>query len=213
MKTQKVIMVMTAMMLSASPIYADSITDGIGSAGDAVYSYTPIIQALGYALAAIVGLVGAFAVYYAIQNNERDIQKRILRWGGGTIAMVCMTIALPQFFSYQESGLLADNSGSGTTSGTGTMTGGDRYGQLDTTIPSINDGRWIPDGRYQPITINGVSTTISRALNEFYANSGGGAAGSYGRTLSIINELYWSGRFDTNTYNLLMSNAGNLPHT
>ena len=57
MKTQKVIMVMTAMMLSASPIYADSITDGIGSAGDAVYSYTPIIQALGYALAAIVGLL------------------------------------------------------------------------------------------------------------------------------------------------------------
>ena len=86
MKTKKVFMVMTAMMLSASPIYADSITDGIGSAGDAVYSYTPVIQSLGYALAAIIGLVGAFVVYHAIQNNERDIQKRILRWGGGTIA-------------------------------------------------------------------------------------------------------------------------------
>jgi len=64
MKTKKVFMVMTAMMLSASPIYADSITDGIGSAGDAVYSYTPVIQSLGYALAAIIGLVGAFVVYY-----------------------------------------------------------------------------------------------------------------------------------------------------
>lgn len=159
MKTQKVIMVMTAMMLSASPIYADSITDGIGSAGDAVYSYTPIIQALGYALAAIVGLVGAFAVYYAIQNNERDIQKRILRWGGGTIAMVCMTIALPQFFSYQESGLMAGNSGSSTTIGTGSMAGGDRWGQINTTIPGLSNPIWIPDDRYI-----GTITPIRRPL-------------------------------------------------
>jgi len=147
MKTKKVFMVMTAMMLSASPIYADSITDGIGSAGDAVYSYTPVIQSLGYALAAIIGLVGAFVVYHAIQNNERDIQKRILRWGGGTIAMVCMTIALPQFFNYQESGLLADNSGSGTT-GTGSMAGGDRLGTIDPTIPNLRDPIWSLDDRF-----------------------------------------------------------------
>jgi len=103
MKTKKVFMVMTAMMLSASPIYADSITDGIGSAGDAVYSYTPV--------------------------------------------MVCMTIALPQFFNYQESGLLADNSGSGTT-GTGSMAGGDRWGTIDPTIPNLRDPIWSLDDRF-----------------------------------------------------------------
>lgn len=146
MNTKKLFLVVTAMMLSASPIYADSITDGIGDASDAVYGYTPIIQALGYALASIIGLVGAFVVYNAIQNNERGIMKRILRWGGGAVAMVCMTIALPQFFNYQERGLYADVSGPGT--GTGGMAGGDRWGTINPAIPNLRDPIWRPDDRF-----------------------------------------------------------------
>ena len=33
-----------ASVFLASPIYADAITDGISSAGDAVYSYTTYVQ-------------------------------------------------------------------------------------------------------------------------------------------------------------------------
>lgn len=202
-----------ALLPLAATAHADGITDGIGMAGDNIYSYTPYIQAIGYVLAAIIGLVGAFSVYTAYINNAQNIQKRMLTWGCGTMAMLCMTIALPKFFDYQESGLLADAGGSTVGGGTGSYTGGDRYGQLDTSIPSLNDGRWIPDGRFQPITINGTRTTVSRVLNELYAYSGGGSAGSYGRTLDIINKMYWDGHIDTNTYNLIMSNAGNLPHS
>ena len=84
------------------PIYADAITDGISDAGDAVYGYTPYVQALGYVLACIVGIIGAFVIYHAIVNNEQNIRKRLLMWGGGCVTMLCMTIALPQFFNYQE---------------------------------------------------------------------------------------------------------------
>ena len=69
-------------LLLTSQAFADSITDGIGTAGDAIYSYTPYVQALGYVLASIIGIIASFVIYYAIANNERDVKKRILTWGG-----------------------------------------------------------------------------------------------------------------------------------
>ena len=37
-------------LLLTGHAFADSITNGIGTAGDAIYSYTPYVQALGYVL-------------------------------------------------------------------------------------------------------------------------------------------------------------------
>lgn len=136
--------------LFASHAFADSITDGIGTAGDAIYSYTPYVQALGYVLASIIGIVAAFVIYYAIANNDRNVKKRILTWGGGCVAMLCMTIALPKFFDYQESGLLAGNTNSSGGS-SGDFAGGDRWGKIDITIPDINNPIWRPDHRFDPI--------------------------------------------------------------
>ena len=85
-------------MAMANHAFADSITDGLGMAGDTFYSYTPYVQTLGFVLACIIGIAGAFAIYYAIANNDRNVKKRILAWGGSCIAMLCMTIALPKFF-------------------------------------------------------------------------------------------------------------------
>ena len=125
---------------------ADSLTDGIDTAGDAIYSYTPYVQALGYILACLIGIIGAFAVYYAYINEAHNIKKRLLRWGGGCVAMLCMTIALPSFFDYQESGLLADGSTSGTSSGN--YAGGDNWGIINSNIPGMNSGLWSPDERF-----------------------------------------------------------------
>lgn len=143
---KKTLAVIATSML-ANHAFADSITDGIGTAGDAIYSYTPYVQALGYVLASIIGIVAAFVIYYAIANNDRDVKKRILTWGGGCVAMLCMTIALPNFFDYQESGLLADNSS--TPGGSlGDFAGGDRWGKIDITIPDLNSPAWQSDPRF-----------------------------------------------------------------
>lgn len=136
--------------MSASPMFADSVTDGISTAGDAAYSYTPYVQAIGFVLACIIGLVGAFSIYYAIANNAPDVRKRILTWGGGCLTMLCMTIALPKFFNYQEglgSNALADNS-IGDGRGFGRFVGGDDYGRLIIDIPDLSDPRWQPDPTY-----------------------------------------------------------------
>ena len=67
-------------MAMANHAFADSITDGLGMAGDTFYSYTPYVQTLGFVLACIIGIAGAFAIYYAIANNDRNVKKRILAW-------------------------------------------------------------------------------------------------------------------------------------
>lgn len=131
-----------------SPIYADAITDGISNAGDAAYSYTPYVQAIAFVLACVMGIVGAFVIYYAIANDAPDVKKRILTWGGSCMTMLCMAIALPGFFDYQEglgSGALAD---AGIGSGSGRFTGGDNYGRIITEIPDPDDPRWRPDPNF-----------------------------------------------------------------
>ena len=132
-----------------SPIYADAITDGIANAGDAAYSYTPYVQAVGFVLACVTGIVGAFVIYFAMASNAQDVKKRILTWGGSCVAMLCMSIALPGFFNYQE-GLGGDALvDAGTGSGTGRFTGGDNYGRLITEIPDLDDPRWQPDSIFE----------------------------------------------------------------
>ena len=79
-----------------SPIYADAITDGISNAGDAAYSYTPYVQAIAFVLACVMGIVGAFVIYYAIANNAPDVKKRILTWGGSCMTMLCMAYTGPK---------------------------------------------------------------------------------------------------------------------
>ena len=49
-------------------------------------------------------------------------------------------------------------------------------------------------------------------LLDIYDKNGGGATGSYERTLETINKMYWRGEINYGTYNTLMSMSGNLPH-
>ena len=76
---KKIFMLMSSVFL-ASPIYADAITDGISTAGDAVFSYTSYVQAFGYVLSCIIGIVGAFVIYYAIANKEHPKASSDVGW-------------------------------------------------------------------------------------------------------------------------------------
>jgi hypothetical protein len=49
-------------------------------------------------------------------------------------------------------------------------------------------------------------------LLDIYEKNGAGAAGSYGKTLDYIQNLYWSGEIDYGTFSALMGLSGNLPH-
>ena len=62
--------------------------------------------------------------------------------------MVAMSISLPQFFAYKESGLIAGNQGTGGTGGTGSQVGGDNYDDIITDIQPMNHPSWKPDPQF-----------------------------------------------------------------
>ena len=83
--------------------FADSVTTGISDAADGVVTYMPYVRALCYAVAAIIAVVGAVAVYYTMQTNPQNTAKRISMTVGSALTFVCLSLALPQFFGVDGS--------------------------------------------------------------------------------------------------------------
>lgn len=71
---------------------------GIDGAASTFENYIPHIKTLLYVIAAIVSMVGAFSIYFKMQNGDQDVKKTIMMTVGGCVALVAMATALPSFF-------------------------------------------------------------------------------------------------------------------
>lgn len=71
---------------------------GFTSATSEISSYATPVKNLMYAIAGVIALVGAFNVYFKMQNGDQDVKKTIMMTIGGCVAMVAMATALPMFF-------------------------------------------------------------------------------------------------------------------
>lgn len=71
---------------------------GFTSATTEINSYAEPVKKLMYAIAAVIALIGAFNVYFKMQNGDQDVKKTIMMTIGGCVAMVAMATALPMFF-------------------------------------------------------------------------------------------------------------------
>jgi hypothetical protein len=200
-------------VLTTTVASADTDTSGLSDAADGVVTYMRYVRALCYVIAALIAIVGAVAVYYTMQTNPQNTTKRIMMTGCGALTFVCLSLALPQFF-----GIDGSVSGSGSSTGAGTEgTGGTDNGFLAsdeggisqsgliTEIPSFADDSWV----HFP---SGTKMETANYLLDIYEKNGAGAAGSYGKTLDYIQDLYRSGEIDYGTFNVLMGLSGNLPH-
>ena len=192
--------------------FADNGTTGISNAADGVVTYMPYVRALCYVIAAIIAVIGAMAVYYTMQTNPQNTAKRMTMTVGGALTFVCLSLALPQFFGID--GSTSGSGGSSTSSGTSSTgdgflasdKGGISQSGIITDIPSIRDkgGNWITFPQ-------GTNMAIANQLINIYVHLGAGSEGTYGRTLDYIHREYRSGNMDYNTFNQMMSAAGNLP--
>jgi hypothetical protein len=173
----------------------------------------PYVRALCYVIAAIIAVVGAMVVYYTMQTNPQNTAKRMTMTVGSALTFVCLSIALPQFFGID--GSTSGNGGSSTSSGTSgsgdgflaSDQGGISQSGIITDIPSIRDrtSNWITFPQ-------GTNMAIANQLINIYEHFGAGSEGTYGRALDYIHREYRSGNMDYNTFNQMMSAAGNLPH-
>lgn len=73
-------------------------TAGFESATHEISLYKDSVTKLMYAIAAVIAIVGAFNVYFKMQNGDQDVKKTIMMTIGGCVAFVAMATALPQFF-------------------------------------------------------------------------------------------------------------------
>ena len=71
---------------------------GFTKATQEVSSYQTPVSNLMKAIAAVIVLVGAFNVYFKMQNGDQDIKKTIMLTIGGCIAFIALSEALPLFF-------------------------------------------------------------------------------------------------------------------
>lgn len=71
---------------------------GFESAIGEIKSYEVPVGNLMKAIAAIIALVGAFSIYFKMQNGDQDVKKAIMLTIGGCVAFLAMSEALPLFF-------------------------------------------------------------------------------------------------------------------
>ena len=73
----KKIVLFSITVLTTTVASAETGTSGISDAADGVVTYMPYVRALCYAIAAIIAVVGAVAVYYTMQTSPQNTSKRI----------------------------------------------------------------------------------------------------------------------------------------
>lgn len=84
-------------------VTASAQTSGAGQAAfqkaaSEIKLYEDDVQKLMYAIASVIAIVGAFNIYFKMQNGDQDVKKTIMLTIGGCIAFVALAEALPLFF-------------------------------------------------------------------------------------------------------------------
>lgn len=96
---QKGVLALTAITISVGEAMAASKgAAGFTKATQEVSSYQTPVSNLMKAIAAVIVLVGAFNVYFKMQNGDQDVKKTIMMTIGGCIAFIALSEALPLFF-------------------------------------------------------------------------------------------------------------------
>ncbi len=96
---RKGVLALGALTLAAGDMMAASKgAAGFTKATQEVSSYQTPVSNLMKAIAAVIVLVGAFNVYFKMQNGDQDVKKTIMLTIGGCIAFIALSEALPLFF-------------------------------------------------------------------------------------------------------------------
>ena len=74
---------------------SDAMASSKGAGG---FTKATTVANLMKAIAAVIVLVGAFNVYFKMQNGDQDVKKTVMMTIGGCVAFIAMSEALPMFF-------------------------------------------------------------------------------------------------------------------
>lgn len=94
----KAMLFAVAVVLAKSSSAQSAGASGFEKAANDFKSYQPSVQKLLFAIAAVISLVGAFNIYFKMQNGDQDVKKTIMMTVGGCVAFIAAATALPAFF-------------------------------------------------------------------------------------------------------------------
>ena len=98
-QTQKAIMFFGLVFFTTiNALAAGEGNAGFSSATTTIRGYQAQVSALMKAIGAIIAIVGAFNVFFKMQNGDQDVKKTIMLTIGGCVAFVALGEALPMFF-------------------------------------------------------------------------------------------------------------------
>ncbi len=63
-----------------------------------IVKYVPYVRKLIFGIAGVVGVAGLISTYWAMQNDEQDVKKRLMMTIGSCVFLIATGIALPKFF-------------------------------------------------------------------------------------------------------------------
>lgn len=97
---ERVLLMVAAFLFSCLDTFAQSKgAAGFDVAINEFKGYSTPVSNLMKAIAAVIVLIGAFNVFFKMQNGDQDVKKTIMMTIGGAVAFIAMSEALPKFFA------------------------------------------------------------------------------------------------------------------
>lgn len=92
------VLTVTLVLFAVSPLLAGGSGAAISSAADTISGYKDSVKKLVYAIAGVVGFIGAVRIYNKWQNGDQDINKEIMGWAGAFVFLVVAPTFIDAFF-------------------------------------------------------------------------------------------------------------------
>lgn len=92
----KTLTVVCMMLTMSNSLYAKS---AFTNAAKTLNSYQSGIQSITYAVATLVGLIGAGRIYFKYQSGDQDLMKSMIQWGGSFVFLLAAAAAIPTLLS------------------------------------------------------------------------------------------------------------------
>ena len=140
-------------------------SEALGLATNGIAGYVGYVRALGYAIAAVIVVVGSFSVYMDFMQEHPEVRTKMMKLCFSCVFLIAASTSLPLFFGLDGSASGGGGSGSSISNGTGHFDPFPNLGSdINVSNPYVIDlpggGRAITWGKYDPSTIVGFNNRL-----------------------------------------------------
>ncbi len=102
-KGDRAIILLSLLVLSANSFVAEAQSAqgaaAIGRIANDIRAYQDPVQSLVYAIALVLCIVGALKIAIKMWNGDQDVQKQIVMYFGGALALCALASLMPAMFA------------------------------------------------------------------------------------------------------------------